>query len=253
MLGNMAPTSVLVTILLGAVASATDYKLGPPLMGWNSYNHYSCSPTEAIIKANAEGLITLGLDQLGYTYVTPDCGWNANYRDSSGQLVWDPTTFPSGGAALGEYIHGLGLKFGIYSGGGYYQCGSTNEPASLGMSRAYCHRGVFFRIESDTKSIRARDNGCSILCGLGCRRFEVSAAGAEHLPPDTCVPSPDFPTTLTPLNVPDTIIAIRPPIQRWGMYIRPLLPLPHRGYLVIIGKVTNFRNIVGQLLTDFSQ
>lgn len=48
--------------------------LTPP-MGWNTYNHYSCSPTEAIVHSNAQALKTLGLAALGYHYVTIDCGW----------------------------------------------------------------------------------------------------------------------------------------------------------------------------------
>jgi alpha-galactosidase len=128
---SMAATLALLGLPL--VATAVNVKSSTPLMGWNSYNYYSCNPSEAIMKSNAQGLVTLGLDKIGYTYVTTDCGWNANYRDSSGKLVWNPATFPSGGgAALGQYIQGLGLKFGVYSGGGYYQCGSTAEPASLG-------------------------------------------------------------------------------------------------------------------------
>ncbi|KAM7210946.1 glycoside hydrolase [Rhypophila decipiens] len=101
-------------------------------MGWNSYNNYGCNPSEQIMKTNAQGLVNQGLDKLGYTYVTTDCGWNANHRDSSQRLVWNPTLFPSGGKALCNYIHGLGLKCGLYSGGGYFQCGSTDQPASLG-------------------------------------------------------------------------------------------------------------------------
>lgn len=113
--------------------TARNIKTTTPLMGWNSYNHYNCAPTEAIIKANAKGLIDTGLAKLGYTYVTPDCGWMTNRRNpATGELVWDPKTFPSGGKSLGDYIHGLGLKFGLYSGAGYYQCGSTDLPASLG-------------------------------------------------------------------------------------------------------------------------
>jgi alpha-galactosidase len=103
-----------------------------PVLGWNSYNYYNCYPNETIIKNNAQGLVNLGFDKAGYNYLTVDCGWNANYRDSSGQLVWNPSLFPAGGAALGEYIHGLGLKFGVYSGGGILQCGSTDQPASKG-------------------------------------------------------------------------------------------------------------------------
>jgi alpha-galactosidase len=71
-------------------------------------------------------LANAGLAALGYVYVTPDCGWMTSERDAStGELVWNATLFPSGGPALGEYIHGLGLRFGVYSGGGYYQCDSV--------------------------------------------------------------------------------------------------------------------------------
>jgi alpha-galactosidase len=107
-------------------------------MGWNSYNYYGCNPSEKIIKTNAQGLVDLGLRDLGYKYVTPDCGWDANYRDASKQLVWNSSLFPSGGKALGDYLHNLGLKFGVYSGAGYYQCGSTDLPASLGEIQFSC-------------------------------------------------------------------------------------------------------------------
>ncbi|KAJ9145111.1 Alpha-galactosidase [Pleurostoma richardsiae] len=101
-------------------------------MGWNSYNYYNCFPNESIITENAEGLVSLGLAKLGYIYVTPDCGWDANARDADGRLRWNETLFPSGGGkVLGDFLHGLGLKFGVYSGGGYLQCGSTDLPASL--------------------------------------------------------------------------------------------------------------------------
>ncbi|KAI0004677.1 carbohydrate-binding module family 35 protein [Xylariaceae sp. FL0662B] len=120
-------------LILGTSVEATLYKSKTPPMGWNSYNYYSCNPSEEIMKTNAQGLVDLGLADLGYTYVTTDCGWMARDRDSEGRLQWNTTLFPSGGEPLGDYIHGLGLKFGLYSGAGYYQCGSTDLPASLGF------------------------------------------------------------------------------------------------------------------------
>lgn len=122
-------TSVL---LLGASVEAVLYKSKTPPMGWNSYNYYGCNPTEDIMHTNAQGLVDLGLADLGYEYVTTDCGWMAADRDSENRLQWNTDLFPSGGQALGDFIHGLGLKFGLYSGAGYYQCGSTDLPASLG-------------------------------------------------------------------------------------------------------------------------
>ncbi|KAL7625540.1 hypothetical protein AAE478_004760 [Parahypoxylon ruwenzoriense] len=128
--------SIIITsacLLLWAPVEATLYRSKTPPMGWNSYNYYNCNPSEDIMKTNARGLVDLGLADLGYVYVTTDCGWMARDRDSEGRLQWDAALFPSGGKALGDYIHGLGLKFGLYSGAGYYQCGSTDLPASLGF------------------------------------------------------------------------------------------------------------------------
>ncbi|KAF2119196.1 alpha-galactosidase precursor [Lophiotrema nucula] len=121
-------------LLASAIAPvlATLARSPTPPMGWNSYNAYSCSPHEDIVKLNAQGLIDLGLKDLGYDIVTTDCGWPTSERDSQQRMQWNATLFPSGGKALGDFIHSLGLKFGLYSGAGYYQCGSTNLTASLG-------------------------------------------------------------------------------------------------------------------------
>ncbi|KAI0119863.1 carbohydrate-binding module family 35 protein [Daldinia grandis] len=130
---HMMKTVTALAVLLEASVEAALYKTMAPPMGWNSYNHYNCYPSEEIMKANAQGLVDLGFADLGYTYVTTDCGWMSRDRDSEGRLQWNATLFPSGGKDLGDYIHGLGLKFGLYSGAGYYQCGSTDLPASLGF------------------------------------------------------------------------------------------------------------------------
>ena len=49
----------------------------------------------------------------GYQYVNLDDCW-MNGRDSSGKLQWNASKFPSGIPALAAYIHGKGLKIGIY-------------------------------------------------------------------------------------------------------------------------------------------
>lgn len=50
-------------------------------------------------------------------------------------MQWNATLFPSGGNALVDFIHNLRLGFGLYSGAGYLQCGSTDLPASLGFEQ----------------------------------------------------------------------------------------------------------------------
>ncbi|KAL8306437.1 hypothetical protein RB597_003043 [Gaeumannomyces tritici] len=127
-----APTSHLNRAALAAALAVAVADATPP-MGWNSYNTFGCSPSEEHIKTSARGLVDLGFRDLGYKTVTVDCGWNGRDRDAQGRLQWNETRFPSGGRALGDFVHGLGLRFGLYSGAGYLQCGSTDLPASLGF------------------------------------------------------------------------------------------------------------------------
>lgn len=106
---------------------------------WNSYNHYSCSPNESIVHSNAQALVDLGLKTSGYHYATVDCGWTLPARAADGTITWNPALFPSGYPALGDFIHGLGLKFGVYSDGGVQMC-MTGTPAQVGSLCMY--RGI---------------------------------------------------------------------------------------------------------------
>jgi len=118
-------------VALLAFASALDNGLGlVPQMGWNSWNHFGCNINENLIKSTADTLVSSGLFAAGYTYLNLDDCWEAPQRDATGQLWGNPQTFPSGMASLGTYIHGKGLKYGIYSSAGYETC--QGRPASLG-------------------------------------------------------------------------------------------------------------------------
>jgi alpha-galactosidase len=85
-----------------------------PPMGWNSWNAFACNIDEARIKAAADALASNGMKDVGYQYVNVDDCW-MNGRDAAGNIRWDTTKFPSGIAELANYVHGKGLKFGIYS------------------------------------------------------------------------------------------------------------------------------------------
>ncbi|KAF8073964.1 glycoside hydrolase superfamily [Lyophyllum atratum] len=90
-----------------------------PPMGWNPYNAFLCTTTDSQYRAAAQSLISLGLSTLGYKYVNLDCGWQGKTRNSTGGFTWDTTTIPGGIPALATFIHNLGLKFGVYSDGGF--------------------------------------------------------------------------------------------------------------------------------------
>ena len=84
-----------------------------PPMGWNSWNTFGCSPSESLIKGVADTFVSSGMAAVGYQYVNIDDCW-MNGRDSSGNLQWDTSKFPDGISALATYVHGKGLKLGIY-------------------------------------------------------------------------------------------------------------------------------------------
>lgn len=43
---------------------------------------------------------------------------SAKTRTEDGKITWNTTFYPSGYPVLIDYVHDLGLKFGIYSGAG---------------------------------------------------------------------------------------------------------------------------------------
>jgi len=102
-----------------------------PQMGWNSWNHYGCFIDETLIKKTADALVSSGLSAVGFNFLNLDDCWMADQRNTTtNELYGNPTTFPSGMKSLGDYIHGKGLKYGLYSSAGYKTC--QGLPASLG-------------------------------------------------------------------------------------------------------------------------
>lgn len=105
------------------------FKQTPP-MGWNSWNTFGANINEGLIREMADALVRTGLKEAGYEYVILDDGWQHTQRDENGRLCEDKQKFPSGIKALADYIHGKGLKFGMYSSSGHLTC--TGFPASYG-------------------------------------------------------------------------------------------------------------------------
>jgi alpha-galactosidase len=119
-LKNILATALLVLSGAAVVTTATpaqalDNGVGrTPPMGWNSWNTFFCNINESLIRGAADSMVSTGMRDAGYQYVVVDDCWMNPNRDSSGNLQADPTRFPSGMKALGDYIHSKGLKFGIY-------------------------------------------------------------------------------------------------------------------------------------------
>lgn len=85
-----------------------------PAMGWNSWNAFGSGNTAALTRAMADKMVELGLDQLGYEYLVLDDGCYKQER-VDGKLSNEEVKFPEGFRALADYIHGKGLKFGMYN------------------------------------------------------------------------------------------------------------------------------------------
>ena len=114
-----------------------------PPMGWNSWNKFGCSINEKLLMEVADKLVSSGMRDAGYNYIVIDDCWQVS-RDSVGNIVADPKSFPNGIKALADYIHAKGLKLGIYSCAGSLTC--QGRPGSRGYqfqdARQYARWGV---------------------------------------------------------------------------------------------------------------
>ncbi|WP_224363413.1 NPCBM/NEW2 domain-containing protein [Hyalangium versicolor] len=121
---------ILLSTLLGMSAHALDNGLArTPPMGWNSWNKYACNINETLIKQQADAMVSSGLKAAGYQYINIDDCWQVS-RDANGNIVADSTRFPSGIAALADYVHSKGLKLGVYTDIGTATC--QGRPGSRG-------------------------------------------------------------------------------------------------------------------------
>jgi alpha-galactosidase len=103
-----------ITIVGGPDALA----LTPPL-GWNSWNVWAASVDDQKVRAAADAIVSSGLAGEGYTYVNIDDAWEGQ-RTPDGEITSNEK-FPDM-KALTDYVHGKGLKIGLYSSPGPRTC-----------------------------------------------------------------------------------------------------------------------------------
>jgi hypothetical protein len=117
------------------VDARNDLSETPP-MGWMSWMIYRCridcakEPddciSETLFKAQADAMVENGFLDAGYTSMHMDDCWeqkNPPRDPETNKLVGDPTRFPSGMKALGDYYHSKGLKYGLYTAESEKTCG----------------------------------------------------------------------------------------------------------------------------------
>ncbi len=113
----------------GAYAQKWEGLADKPQMGWSTWNKFQEKISEDVIIGIADAMVESGLRDAGYTYINIDDCWHGE-RDKDGFIQVDATKFPHGMKYLADYLHGKGLKLGIYSDAGTATCGSM--PGSLG-------------------------------------------------------------------------------------------------------------------------
>jgi len=137
---SLGAAGAVATVLATSNASASNNGLSiRPAMGWSSWSFIRRNPTEANIKAQAAAIKNSGLADHGFIYVNVDdfyqkCDSNGFVVDGNGRWTVDTAKFPDGMKALGDYIHGLGLKFGVYVTPGIPQNAVTKNTPIAGTS-----------------------------------------------------------------------------------------------------------------------
>ncbi|MBM4019653.1 MAG: alpha-galactosidase, partial [Planctomycetes bacterium] len=86
--------------------------LAPP-MGWNSWNCWAEAIDAEKVRAAADGMVASGLVNHGWMYINIDDCWQGERRPP--EYALQPKERMGDLKALADYVHGLGLKLGIYS------------------------------------------------------------------------------------------------------------------------------------------
>lgn len=86
-----------------------------PFMGWLSWNSVEGDVSDKIVRQVADMFHANGLYEAGWNTVMMDDLWHAPQRAADGKPLPDPKRFPNGLKPLADYVHGKGMKFGLYT------------------------------------------------------------------------------------------------------------------------------------------
>jgi alpha-galactosidase len=120
--------------------------LTPPL-GWNSWNCFAGAVDDAKVRSAADAMVKSGLINHGWSYINIDDCWEIQPRSNDPMVSGTPRDangmintnkkFPDM-KALTDYIHGKGLKAGLYSSPGPLTCAGFT--ASYGFEQKDAQR-----------------------------------------------------------------------------------------------------------------
>lgn len=103
---------------LGETQQSLSIKIGDtialtPPIGWNGWNSWARNIDQQKVIASADAMVKMGLSQHGWTYINVDDAWQGQ-RGGAFHGIQPNEKFPDMKGMV-DYIHGLGLKVGLYS------------------------------------------------------------------------------------------------------------------------------------------
>ncbi len=126
-------------IALCLLVSSSVIAQNVPTMGWSSWNTYGVNINEALIKRQADAMVSKGLKDVGFDHINIDDGFFGGRNAATGELLIHKTRFPNGLKPLVEYIHKKGLKAGIYSDAGCNTCGNYYNGDKQSVNVGFYH------------------------------------------------------------------------------------------------------------------
>ena len=80
------PFSWMMVLMLGLCSLGARAQLAQtPPMGWDSWNHFNTTVSDAIIRQQAQAIVSSGMQAVGYSYIIIDDGWQGT-RDANGNI-----------------------------------------------------------------------------------------------------------------------------------------------------------------------
>lgn len=119
-----------ILLLVAASNAMNNGMLRRPPLGWMSWMYTTDNINEQIVRDVADELVSGGYRDRGFEWLCIDDGWTTSRDPVTNGLRADPVKFPSGIQSVIDYVHGKGLRFGIYADVGDATCGGY---AGLGM------------------------------------------------------------------------------------------------------------------------
>ena len=146
--GSRGSDSAALQIVVGDALALT------PPMGWNSWNGFEATISEAVVYEIADALERSGLRDAGYVYINLDDHWAdinrqlivyQNNVSAEWRMIADRERFPNGLKPVAEALHARGFKLGVYSDAGVTTCAEA-QPGGHGYeevdAKAFAEWGV---------------------------------------------------------------------------------------------------------------